>query len=193
MENSIRCFGSESELYLKYHDEEWGVPVYDDTTLFEFLVLEGAQAGLSWLTVLKKRNGYRKFFYNYDIERIIYMTDEELESLRNNSEIIRNKLKIYSVRTNAKIFKKIQKEYGSFSNYLWNFVNNKQIVNNWTNLSDVPTSTELSDIISKDLKKRGMKFVETTIIYSYLQAIGIIDDHINSCICRKRNKDYKKI
>jgi len=182
-DGKLRCFwvGSNKEFYEKYHDEEWGVPIYDDQMHFEFLSLEGAQAGLSWETVLKKREGYRKAFYNFDVNKIINMSDDELEKLRENPEIIRNKLKIYSVRNNAKIFVDIQSEFGSFNDYIWAYVNNKPIINSWINKEEIPSSTDLSDIISKDLKKRGMKFIGTTIIYAYLQASGIVVDHIKGC------------
>lgn len=167
--------------YQKYHDEEWGVPVYDDTKLFEMLILEGAQAGLSWETVLKKREGYRKAFKNFDVQKCAVMSDEELEEQMLNPEIIRNRLKIFSVRKNALAFINIQKEFGSFSNYLWKFVDNKPIVNNFSNISQIPAKTEISDKISKDLKKRGMSFVGSTIIYAYMQAVGLVNDHITDC------------
>lgn len=182
-DGKCRCFwvGENQEFYEKYHDEEWGIPVYDDRELFEVLSLEGAQAGLSWITILKKREGYRKAFYNFDIKKVSEMRDEELENLLKNPEIIRNKLKINSVRNNVKIFIAIQREFGSFSNYIWGFVDNKQIINSWDNKDKIPSFNELSDRISKDLKKRGMKFVGSTIIYSYLQAIGIVVDHVKGC------------
>jgi DNA-3-methyladenine glycosylase I len=167
--------------YKKYHDEEWGVPVHDDNKLFEMLILEGAQAGLSWEIVLKKREGYKKAFKNFDIDTVANMTDDELELLMQNPEIIRNRLKIYSARKNAIVFLKIQKEFGSFDNYIWNFVNNVPIINGWNLISQIPTKTDISDKISKDLKKRGMSFVGTTIIYSYMQAVGIVNDHTRDC------------
>jgi len=178
-----RCFwvGENKEFYEKYHDEEWGQPIYDDRTHFEFLSLEGAQAGLSWETILKKREGYRKSFYNFEVKKIIKMTDDSLEKLRENPKIIRNRLKINSVRNNAKVFIEIQKEFGSFNDYIWNYVNHKPIINAWDKKEDAPAFNELSDIVSKDLKKRGMKFVGSTIIYSYLQAAGIIVDHFKGC------------
>ncbi len=187
MQNKKRCFGSGEgkEFYAKYHDDEWGVPVYEDQKLFEFLVLEGAQAGLSWETVLRKREGYRKAFRDFDYVKAAKMTDAQLEKLRGDESIIRNRLKIFSVRQNAKVFLEIQKEFGSFSKYLWGFVDGKQIINHPKSYKDVPAKTELSDKISKDLKKRGMTFVGSTIIYAYLQAVGVINDHIADCWKRK--------
>lgn len=174
-------------IYEKYHDEEWGVPVHDENKLFEMLILEGAQAGLNWETILKKREGYRKAFKNFDAVKVAQMSEEELESLMMNPEIIRNRLKIFSVRSNASIFINIQKEFGSFDKYIWGFIANNQIVNNWKTIAEIPTSSNLSDIISKDLKKRGMKFVGSTIIYAYCQAIGMIDDHLIHCWKNKAN------
>ncbi|GMQ57488.1 DNA-3-methyladenine glycosylase I [Vallitalea sediminicola] len=178
-----RCFGNKEgqELYAKYHDEEWGVPVHDDQKLFEFIILEGAQAGLSWYTILKRREGYREAFKGFDPELVAKMTDEELEDLRSNEKIIRNKLKIYAARTNAIVFLAIQKEFGSFDTYLWAYMDNKPLVNNFSSMADVPVTTDISDKIAKDLKKRGMKFVGSTIIYAYMQAIGMVDDHGADC------------
>ena len=178
-----RCFGDGTgkEFYADYHDNQWGVPLHNDQLLFEMLILEGAQAGLSWETVLKKRTGYRKAFYNFDPKQVSVMTDNELENLRTNPDIIRNRLKIYSTRKNALVFLKIQQEFGSFDNYIWGFVNGKPIINNLQNKEDVPASTNISDKISKDLKKRGMSFVGSTIIYAYMQAIGMVNDHIKEC------------
>lgn len=177
----MRCFGDNSELYSKYHDEEWGVPVHDDRVLFEMLILEGAQAGLNWETILKKRNGYRKAFHGFDVNLVADMTDSELEKLRDNPEIIRNRLKIFSARKNARVFIQIQKEFGSFDKYLWAFVDNKQIKNRRESKENVPTTSKESDALSKDLKKRGMSFVGSTIIYAYIQAVGLVDDHLVSC------------
>ncbi len=157
------------------------MPVYDDRKLFEMLILEGAQAGLSWETVLKKREGYRKALKNFDVQKCAKMSDTELEALLQNPEIIRNRLKIFSVRKNALAFIEIQKEFGSFSNYLWKFVDNKPIMNNFTSPSQIPAKTEISDKISKDLKKRGMSFVGSTIIYAYMQAVGLVNDHTADC------------
>ncbi len=179
-----RCFGNGSgkEFYAEYHDNEWSVPVHDDILLFEMLILEGAQAGLSWETVLKKREGYKKAFYDFDPGKVAAMSDDELENLRENPDIIRNRLKIFSTRKNAQVFLQIQQEFGSFDSYIWSFVDNKPIVNScWDRLEDLPVSTEISDKISKDLKKRGMSFVGSTIIYAYMQAIGMVNDHILSC------------
>jgi len=184
-----RCFGSKEgqEIYAKYHDEEWGVPVHDDQVLFEFLILEGAQAGLTWYTILKRRAGYRKAFKNFDPIKVSKMTDKELEELRNNKEIIRNKLKIYSAKKNAKIFLEIQEEFGSFDKFLWQFVDHEPIVNEFSSMKEVPTQTEISEKLSKELKKRGMKFVGPTIMYAYMQAVGMVDDHLLTCWKRKKN------
>lgn len=167
--------------YQKYHDEEWGVPVHDDKKHFEMLILEGAQAGLSWETVLKKRNGYKNTFNQFDLNKCAQMTDEELEKLMLNSNIIRNRLKIFSVRKNAIAFIKIQEEFGSFDNYIWNYVEGKPLINNLKSISEVPSKTQISDKISKDLKKRGMSFIGSTIIYAYMQAVGIVNDHTQEC------------
>lgn len=175
-----RCFGTQ-ELYAHYHDHEWGVPVHDDRLLFEMLILEGAQAGLSWETILKRRQGYREAFYNFDVHKVANMTDEQLELLRENEGIIRNRLKIYSTRQNAQVFMAIQKEFGSFDKYLWNFVNNQQLVALRKSMADVPVTSAESDALSKDLKKRGMNFVGSTIVYAYLQAVGLVNDHIIDC------------
>lgn len=172
-------------LYVKYHDEEWGRPVYDDRVLFEFLVLEWAQAGLSWETILKRREGYRDIFFDFDVQKCSELTDIQLEAFLKDERIIRNRLKVFSVRKNAQVFQEIQKQYGSFSDYLWGFVNNKQIVNHPKALSEVSVKTELSDMLSKDLKKRGMSFVGSTIIYAYLQAVGVVDDHTEDCFCKR--------
>lgn len=168
-------------LYLKYHDEEWGVPVHDDQILFEMLILEGAQAGLSWETVLNKREGYRKAFKNFDVKKVSKMTDDQLEKLMTNETIIRNRLKIFSARKNALVFLEIQKEFGSFDKYVWSFVNGKTIKNKWKNLKQIPGVTKESDALSKDLKKRGMNFVGSTIIYAFMQAVGMVDDHLTDC------------
>ena len=167
-----------SELYVKYHDEEWGVPKHDDRELFELLILESFQAGLSWLTVLKKRNAFKKAYDNFDVIKVSQYDNTKIEKLLKNPDIIRSKSKITASITNAKIFIDIQKEFGTFANYIWGFTKNRVIKNN-TDI--IPVSTELSDKISKDLKKRGMKYVGTVIIYSYLQAIGVVDDHEKNC------------
>ena len=176
-----RCFGEGKDFYAHYHDHEWGIALYDDTDLFELLCLEGAQAGLSWETVLKRREGYRELFKNFDPQNCANLSDEELESFLQNEKIIRNRLKVYSVRKNALIFLAIQKEFGNFSNYIWAFVNHKPIINHPKTLKEVPPKTEVSDAISKDLKKRGMSFVGSTIIYAYMQAAGLVNDHLESC------------
>lgn len=180
-----RCFGGQmhQEFYAKYHDEEWGIPVHDDRHLFEMLILEGAQAGLSWETILKKREGYRQAFHQFDPVKAAAMKDVELEFLTQYEGIVRNRLKIYSVRKNAQIFLKIQQEFGSFDKYLWNFVDGKPIVNHRKQLRDIPTKTAISDALSKDLKKRGMSFVGSTIIYAYMQAVGLVNDHLIDCWC----------
>ncbi len=181
--NLIRCdwATSVSLLYEKYHDEEWGVPVHDDIKHFQMLSLEAAQAGLSWETVLKKREGYLEAFKGFDPIKVAAMNDSELELLMLNPGIIRNRLKIFSLRNNARIFLQIQKEFGSFDNYVWRFVGGAPVVNHWNNMREVPATSILSDGLSKDLKKRGMKFVGSTIIYAYCQAIGMVNDHLTTC------------
>jgi len=177
-----RCpWGVEDELYVKYHDEEWGVPVHDDIKQFEFLVLESAQAGLSWLTVLRKRENYRKAYDNFDPLIISKYNGKKIKKLLNNPGIIRNKMKIEASINNAKRFLEIQKEFGSFDRYIWSFTDYKQVVNKWKSIEEIPSKTELSDMISKDLKERDFKFVGSTIIYAHLQAVGIVNDHIVSC------------
>jgi len=177
-----RCnWANGSELDIQYHDEEWGVPVYDDAVLFEFLILEGAQAGLSWTTILNKREGYRKAFDNFNAKKISKYDEERIQLLLSNPGIVRNKLKVRSAVLNAQLFLEVQKEFGSFSDYLWQFVNGKPIVNKWKNASDVPTSSAESDAMSKALKKRGFKFVGTTICYAYMQGVGMVNDHQTSC------------
>lgn len=168
-------------LYIKYHDEEWGVPVYDDDLLFEFLILETFQAGLSWITVLKKREHFRVAFDHFDYKKIATYTEAKYEQLLNDSGIIRNKLKIKATITNAQAFMKVQEEFGSFSKYIWGFVDGKPIVNRYETLKEVPATTPLSDTISKDLKKRGFKFVGSTVIYAHMQATGMVNDHITDC------------
>jgi DNA-3-methyladenine glycosylase I len=183
-----RCdWAGNDELYIRYHDSEWGVPVYDDRHLFEMLTLEGAQAGLSWITILRKRENYKEAFDNFNVEKISRYNELKIQELLENKGIVRNKLKINSVITNAKLFIKIQEEFGSFSKYIWSFVNEKPIQNKWKKISEVPAKTDLSDKISKELQKRGFKFVGSTIIYSYLQAIGVVNDHLVDCICYEKN------
>jgi DNA-3-methyladenine glycosylase I len=177
-----RCpWCEKNELYIDYHDQEWGVPVFDDIKLFEFLVLESAQAGLSWLTILKRRENYRKLYDNFDPVKVASYNNNKIAELVNNPGIIRHKGKIKASITNAKYFIEIQQEFGSFSNYIWGFVKFKPIINNFVDLSEVPAKTSLSKKISEDLKERGFKFVGPTIIYAYLQAIGIVNDHLQSC------------
>ncbi len=173
-----------SDLYKEYHDSEWGKPVYDDETLFEFLTLETFQAGLSWIMVLNKRENFRSAFDQFDYKKIAQYSEKKQEELLQNPGIIRNKLKVKSAVTNAIAFMAIQKEFGSFSKYIWNFVDGKPIVNNWTALSQVPATTAISDAISKDLKKRGFKFVGSTVIYAHMQATGMVNDHILECWTR---------
>lgn len=199
MDNKCRCFGSHSKLYSKYHDEEWGVAIKDDDSkLFEMLLLESAHAGLSWELILNKREGYRKAFDNFDYKKIAKYDSSKYEELLLDEGIVRNKLKIKYAIKNAQIFIEIQNEFGSFSKYLWSYVNDTQIVNHWKNVEDIPAKSELSDKISKDLEKRGMRFVGSVIIYSYLQAVGIIDDHFEGCwkkvniISKKKVKNSKK-
>ena len=180
-----RCeWCGDDPLYVKYHDKEWGVPVHDDRTLFEFLVLEGAQAGLSWITILRKREGYRKAYDDFDVQKVASYDESKIEELLINPDIVRNKLKVRSSVNNAKLFMEIQKEFGSFDSYIWSFTDGKQIINRWEDISQVPVTSELSDNVSRDLKKRGFKFTGSTIIYSYLQAVGIINDHTIWCSFR---------
>ena len=167
--------------YREYHDREWGVPVHDDRVLFEFLILEGAQAGLSWRTILERRDGYRKAFADFDPQKVARYTDAKLEKLMLDPGIIRNRLKIWSARSNAQAFLAVQKEFGSFAKYQWSFVGGKPIVNQRKTIKDVPARTEVSDAYSKDLQKRGFKFVGTTIIYAHMQATGMVNDHLVSC------------
>ena len=184
---NTRCgWAGTDELYIKYHDEEWGRFVTDDKTLFEFLVLESAQAGLAWITILRKREGYKKAFHHFDVEQVARMTSEDIEQLMQFDGIIRNRLKIKSTITNAKLFLTIQKEFGSFYNYILSFFPDKKpIINKFKSLSEIPVSSPESDAMSKDMKKRGFKFFGTTICYAYLQATGFINDHLTDCICRK--------
>jgi len=183
----IRCPWAEGKsIYEKYHDKEWGVHVKDDRKLFEYLILEGAQAGLSWLTILKRREGYRKAFANFDPKKVAKFTDKKLEKLLLDPGIIRNRLKVYAVRNNARGFLKIQKEFGSFYKYSMQFVKGKPIINKWEKVSDLPATSKESDEFSKDLKRRGFKFVGSTIIYAHMQAVGMINDHLVSCFRYKK-------
>lgn len=182
MEEKSRCgWCLSSDLYKEYHDQEWGTPVYDDTTLFEFLILETFQAGLSWITILNKRENFRKAFDSFDYKKIAAYSEEKVQELLLDSGIIRNKLKVRSAVSNAQAFMKIQEEFGSFSKYIWGFTDGKPIVNNHKTLKEVPATTPLSDAISKDLKKRGFKFVGSTVIYANMQATGMVNDHIQDC------------
>jgi len=181
--NKKRCTWCEGlyDDYVKYHDEEWGVPVHDDRKHFEFLVLEGAQAGLSWSTILKRREGYRNAFANFDPVIVAQYDEAKYESLLQDPSIIRNRLKIKSAINNARRFIEVQNEYGSFDTYIWKFTNGKPLINTWEKMSEIPAKTELSDRVGKDLKKRGFNFVGSTIIYAHLQATGIVNDHEVSC------------
>ena len=185
MNNNNRCGWAKGEKDILYHDTEWGVPSHDDGYIFEMLILEGFQAGLSWNTILQKRENFKKAFDNFDYMKISEYDETKLNELLQNQGIIRNRLKINSTVTNARAFMKVQEEFGSFAKYIWNFTDEKRIINKWKELSEVPATSELSNKISKDLKKRGFKFVGSTIIYSFLQAIGIIDDHLISCPYKK--------
>lgn len=177
-----RCSWCGSDpLYVDYHDSEWGVPVYNDKTLFEFLILEGAQAGLAWITVLRKREGYRKLFDGFDVQRVARYSDRKLDKILCDPAIIRNRLKVYGARQNARAFLAAQEEFGSFANYMWRFVDGRPIRNTWSSMAEVPASTPLSDTISKDMKQRGFTFVGTTILYAHMQATGMVNDHILSC------------
>ncbi len=177
-----RCQWSwKDPIYYPYHDKEWGTPVHDDKIMFEFLILEAFQAGLSWLTMLRKRENFRKAFHDFDYHKIARYTDKDVERLMNDSGIIRNKLKILGAISNAKAFLQVQKEFGSFCKYFWAFTDGKTIHNGYRNISEVPATTELSDKISKDLKKRGFKFMGSTIVYAHMQAVGLVNDHTVDC------------
>ena len=176
-----RCGWARDELSVAYHDSEWGVPVHDDRTLFEFLILEGAQAGLSWITILKKRDAYRKAFSNFDARKIARYDDTKAAALMENAGIVRNRLKIASTVTNAQAFLKVQQEFGSFDKYIWSFVGGKPLLNRWDGGEALPASTAQSDAMSKDLKKRGFRFVGSTICYAFMQAVGMVNDHSVDC------------
>lgn len=178
----IRCgWCGTDPLYVKYHDEEWGAPVKDDKTMFEFLLLETFQAGLSWITILRKRENFRKAFDDFDYKKIAEYDQSKIDSLLQNEGIIRNKLKVHSAVSNAKFFMEVQREFGSFSNYIWGFVSHKPIKNIWKTHKDAPATTAESDALSKDLKKRGFKFVGSTVVYAHMQATGMVNDHIEDC------------
>jgi DNA-3-methyladenine glycosylase I len=177
-----RCeWANTSEIEQSYHDKEWGVATHEDRCLFEFLILEGAQAGLSWSTILRKREGYRKAFDNFDVQKIARYTDHDVARLLVNAEIIRNKLKIMATITNARAFRQVQEQFGSFDHYIWQFVNGKPIQNAWEKMTDIPASTPESEAMSQDLQKRGFKFVGKTICYAFMQAVGMVNDHLTDC------------
>lgn len=186
-----RCFGDNNPVYAAYHDEEWGVPVHEDTVLFEFLILEGAQAGLSWETILRKREHYRKAFVGFDPARVARFTPTRVERLLQNAGLVRNRLKIEGTVKNARAFLQVQREFGSFASYAWSFVGGEPRQNEWQSMRDVPARTAESDALSKDLKKRGFSFVGSTIMYAWMQAIGLVNDHYVGCprykaVARKR-------
>ena len=181
MEKQRCAWCGDDPLYVAYHDQEWGVPVYDDATLFEFLTLETFQAGLSWITVLRKRENFRKAFDQFDYKKIANYDQKKLDDLLQNEGIIRNKLKVNAAVTNAIAFMEVQIEFGSFSKYIWGFVDGKPLKNKLNSLTDIPSNTSLSDTISKDLKKRGFKFVGTTVVYAHMQATGMVNDHLTNC------------
>ncbi len=184
MKELTRCAWAGTEgIYIDYHDNEWGVPLHDDQRLFEMLILEGMQAGLSWITILKKREDFRRAFDNFDVEKVASYGEEKINELMQNAKIIRNRRKITAAVGNAKAFLEIQREYGSFDKFIWSYVDGKPIVNHFKQQSEIPANTPLSDKISKDLKSRGFNFVGTTIVYSFMQSVGMVDDHIISCMC----------
>jgi DNA-3-methyladenine glycosylase I len=184
METVNRCLWPGNDpIYQAYHDQEWGMPLHDDQALFELLILEGFQSGLSWITILRKRENFREAFENFDFQKLAQWSDEALTKQLQNPQIIRNRLKIWSVRTNARAFIQIQEKFGSFDRFIWAFVNDKPIQNHFTTHEALPASTELSERMSKELKKLGFKFVGPTICYSFMQAAGLVNDHITSCFC----------
>ena len=187
MKTKTRCgwVPADKPDYVEYHDKEWGVPVHDDRHFFEMLILEGAQAGLSWYTILRRREGYRKAFRNFEPEKVARLTDAQLEKLLAESDIIRNRLKVFSARTNARVFLSIQQEFGSFDAYVWRFVGGKPLARQPKTMKDVPPRTAESDALSKDLKKRGMSFVGSTIMYAFMQATGLVNDHTRDCFRAK--------
>ena len=184
----VRCAWPGNELAIKYHDEEWGTPLHDDQRLFEFLILEGAQAGLSWDTILRKRDAYREAFDNFDPHRVARYSPKKLEALLRNDGIVRNRLKISSTVSNAKAFLAVQKEFGSFDRYVWQFVGGRPKINHPRGNGDIPTKTVQSDAMSKDLRKRGFNFVGSTICYAFMQATGMVDDHLITCFRKTRRK-----
>jgi DNA-3-methyladenine glycosylase I len=189
-----RCdWANRGELEQSYHDHEWGVEIHDDRTLFEFLVLEGAQAGLSWSTILRKREGYRKAFDNFDARKISKYSENTVSRLLTNSEIIRNRLKINAAITNARAFLQVQKEFGSFDRYIWQFIHGKPVQNSWRKMTDIPSITPGSDAMSKDLQKRGFKFIGPTICYAFMQAVGMVNDHVVDCFRYRELKNKRKV
>ncbi len=186
-----RCaWCGDDPLYVAYHDEEWGVPVYDDHTLFEFLILEGAQAGLAWITILRKREGYRALFDNFEVQKIARYSDKKLEQLLLDPRIIRNRLKVFGARKNARAFLEVQKEYGSFSAYLWDLVDGETVQNSPKSMGDVAATSPVSDKLAKDLKQRGFTFVGSTIMYAHMQATGMVNDHTVDCF---RHRECQQI
>ena len=183
----VRCKWAEgvSVDYIEYHDKEWGVPAWDDRTQFEFLILEGAQAGLSWSTILNKRDGYRRLFADFDVEKVARFTKPRIEKILLDPAVVRNRLKVESAVTNARAFLEVQKEFGTFSEYVWGFVGGKPILNRFRKDGDIPATSEESDALSKDLKKRGFKFVGSTIVYAHMQATGMVNDHVVGCFRHK--------
>lgn len=182
MIEQLRCsWCGNDPLYVKYHDEEWGVPIFNDRTLFEFLVLEGAQAGLAWITILRKRQGYRDTFHEFDIEKVAAMSDAELEQVLLNPAIVRNRLKVFSARNNARAALAVQREFGSFSDYLWQFVDLQPIQNRWKTVKEVPATSPESDKLARDMKKRNFSFTGSTIMYAFMQATGMVNDHTADC------------
>lgn len=186
-----RCeWAGTDALYVAYHDEEWGVPVHDDRTLFEFLILEGAQAGLSWSTILKKRENYRRAFDNFDPQKVAAYDEDKIAALLEDAGIVRNRLKVRSAVQNAQAFLRVQEEFGSFDAYVWQFVGGKPIQNSWKTLGEIPAETEESRALSKDLKKRGFNFVGPTIIYAFMQAVGMVNDHLLHCFCYEKVQNH---
>lgn len=181
---------SGNDRYIEYHDKEWGVPVHDDKKHFEFLILESAQAGLSWATILNKREGYRKAFANFEVKKVARFTDKRIDKLLLDPAIVRNRLKVKAAVSNAKLFLTIQDEFGSFDDYVWPFVGDKPIVNRWKSMSDVPATTKESDALSKDMKRRGFKFFGSTICYAHMQAVGMVNDHTVDCF---RYREIKRL
>ena len=184
MEKTRCAWVNKDQDYIDYHDNEWGKPVKDDKVLFEFLILESFQAGLSWFTILKKRENFRKAFADFDVKKVAKFDEAKIDELVQNEGIIRHRGKISAAINNAKLFIEIQKEYGSFSDFIWKYVDHKPIINNWNSIKEVPATTEISDQIAKDLKKRGFKFFGSTTIYAHMQATGMVNDHTNDCFCK---------